>query len=137
MKALNITLLFNGQTEAAFNFYRSVFGGDFIMLQRMKDAPGAPDMPDEEKEKILFVSLPMAGGHIAGMDVPASRPQVVTGSNFMVSLVLDSEEEVTRLFNGLVDGGNVMMSPGQQFWATYFAMLTDKFGISWMLTYNK
>ena len=137
MKALNVTLLFNGQTETAFNFYKSIFGGEFSSLQRMKDIPGAPEMPEEEKDKILHMSLPLAGAILSGMDSPSRMPPAVTGSNFMIALDMNSEAEVTRVFNGLAEGGKVAFPPGPQFWATFFGMATDQFGVTWMLTYNK
>jgi PhnB protein len=137
MKALNITLMFDGTTETVFNFYKSVFGGEFTMLQRMKDMPGRDEMPADQKEKILFISLPIAKGTLSGMDIPAGMPSVVAGSNFTISLDADSEEEVKRIFNGLAKEGQVRFPLGPQFWATYFGMLTDQYGVTWMLSYNK
>jgi len=137
MKALNITLMFDGYTETVFNFYQSVFGGAFTALQRMKDIPGQPELPEEQKDKILYMSLPLAGAILSGMDVPAQMPRPVTGTNFTISLDMDSEEETTRIFNGLAKNGEVRMPLGQQFWATWFGMLTDQFGVTWMLSYNK
>lgn len=140
MKNLNVTLIFNGETETAFNFYRSVFGGEFTALQRMKDMPGmpgAPEMSEAEKEKILYITLPLTKATLSGMDIPANMPPAVTGTNFTISLDLDSEDETTRIFNGLAAGGEVRMPLGPQFWATYFGMLTDQFGITWMLSYNQ
>jgi PhnB protein len=137
MKASNITIMFNGQTEAAFNFYRSVFGGEFSTLQRMKDIPGDHPMSPEAAEKILYVQLPVGNSVIMGMDVPESRPPINAGNNFMVTLDTSSEEETTQLFNGLAEGGFVMMPLGQQFWGAFFGMVTDQFGIQWMLSYVK
>jgi PhnB protein len=137
MKALNVTLLFDGTTETVFNFYRSAFGGEFASLQRFKDMPGGQPVPEDQKDKILYMSLRLGGGLLSGMDVPPGRPRPVTGTNFTIALDLDSEEEVTRIFNGLAQNGHPFFPPGPQFWATYFGMLTDQFGITWMLTYNK
>jgi len=136
MKNLNITLLFSGETEEAFNFYKSVFGGEFSVLQRMKDMPGEHPIPEAEKERILYISLPLAKASLTGMDVPSFMPAPVTGTNFNISLDLDSEEETTKAFNGLAESGEVKMPLGPQFWATYFGMLTDKYGVTWMLSYN-
>jgi PhnB protein len=137
MKAITITLMFNGQTEAAFNFYKSVFGGEFAMLQRMKDMPSPMPMTDEEKEKILYVGLNTGAGFLAGMDMPAGRGHVEHGNDFMITLNTSSEEETTKLFNALVDGGNVMMPLDHQFWGAFFGMVKDQFGIQWMLSYTK
>ena len=137
MKALNITLMFDGHTEKAFNFYKSVFGGEFSTLQRFKDIPGGPPTPEDQKNLILYVGLPLASGILGGMDVPQQMPRPVTGTNFTIALDMSSEEETTRVFNGLVQGGEVRFPLGPQFWATYFGMLTDQFGVTWMLSYNK
>jgi len=137
MKAVNITLTFNGQTEEAFNFYKTVFGGDFIHIQRMKDIPGPEPVTGEAGEKILHVALPIGGAVLSGMDIPQGRPQSNQGDNFMITIDTESEDETTRIFNGLDEGGFIMMPLAQQFWATYFGMLTDKFGIQWMLSYVK
>lgn len=137
MKAINITILFDGQAEAAFNFYKSVFGGDFSNVQRMKDMPDAPPMLADEREKILHMAFPIGSAVLMGMDMPAGRGTVNTGNNFMVTLDTSSEEETTRLFNGLSEGGTVMMPVEHQFWGAFFGMLTDKFGIQWMLSYVK
>ena len=137
MKAVNITLAFDGQTEAAFNFYRSIFGGEFSNVSRMKDIPGDHQMPAEESEKILHMAYPLGSSILMGMDIPTGRMDVNKGSNFMVTVDTESEEETTRFFNGLAEGGFVMMPLAQQFWGAYFGMLTDKFGIQWMLSYMK
>jgi PhnB protein len=137
MKAVNITLTFNGQAEAAFNFYKSVFGGEFIHLQRLKEMPTPHPLSEEEGEKVLHVALPVGSQVLAGMDVPSGLPQSNRGDNFMITLDTESEEETSKLFEALSDGGFVMMALEHQFWGAYFGMLTDKFGIQWMLSYVK
>jgi len=135
MKASNITLIFKGQTEEAFSFYRSIFGGEFTNFQRMKDMPGAPSMPPEEAEKILHAALPIGNSAIMGMDMPTGRGTVNMGNNFMVTLDTGSEEETIKVFNKLAEGGVVTMPLDHQFWGAFFGMVTDKFGIQWMLSY--
>ncbi len=115
MKASNITIMFNGQTEAAFNFYKTIFGGEFSNLQRMKDIPGDHPMSAEEREKILYVSLPVGNSLIMGMDVPQSMPPTNAGNNFMITLDTSSEEETINVFNRLSEGGIVLMPVGHQF----------------------
>jgi PhnB protein len=134
MKAVNITLTFNGQAEVAFNFYRSVFGGEFIHVQKLKDMPSPQPIPEEEKEKILHIALPLAGQVLAGMDIPWGRPESNAGNNFMITLDTSSEDETATLYEALSDGGIVTMPLAHQFWGSYFGMLTDKFGIQWMLS---
>lgn len=137
MKAINITIMFDGKAEAAFTFYRSIFGGGFSNFQRMKDMPGAAPMPADEAEKILHVALPVGNSVIMGMDMPKGRGTVNAGNNFMVTLDTSSEEETTRVCNSLAEGGFVMMPVAHQFWGAFFGMVTDKFGIQWMLSYVK
>jgi len=136
MKAVNITIVFNGQAEAAFNFYKSIFGGEFSNVQRMKDMPSPQPMSAEESRKILHIAYPIGDSVIMGMDMPEGRGTTNVGTNFMVTMDTESEEETDWFFKGLAEGGNVMMPPAQQFWGAYFAMLTDKFGIQWMLSYR-
>jgi PhnB protein len=135
MKASNITLLYNGTTEEAFNFYKSVIGGEFINVSRMKDIPGAPPMSEEEANKILHMAFPIGKSIIMGMDLPSSRPAIMMGNNFFITVDTESEEETTRLFNGLSQGGHISMPLAHQFWGSFFGMFTDKFGIQWMLSY--
>jgi PhnB protein len=138
MSLINAYLNFNGNTEEAFNFYKSIFGGEFAVLQRFKDVPSDVPMPsDNEGEKIMHISLPL-GNHsmLMGSDVPATYPQAVFGTNFSLSYNPDSEEETTRIFNALSAGGKVGMPLEKTFWGAYFGMCTDKFGIQWMLNYD-
>ena len=135
MKAVNITLVFDGQAEAAFNFYKSIFGGEFSVFQRLKDMPNPYPMSDEEQEKILHVAYPLGNSVLMGMDMPDGRGTVNAGNNFMVTMDTGSEEETERIFAGLSAGGNIMMPLAHQFWGAYFGMVTDKFGIQWMLSY--
>lgn len=135
MKAINITLLYDGQTEAAFNFYKSVFGGEFSNVQRMKDMPNPHPMSAEESEKILHMAFPIGSAILMGMDMPAGRGTVNQGNNFMITLDTSSKEEATKIFDGLSVGGTVMMPMADQFWGSYFGMFTDKFGIQWMVSY--
>ncbi len=136
MRGINITIVFDGKAEAAFNFYREIFGGDFSSFQRLKDMPDAPPMPDEEANKIMHVALPVSNATLMGMDMPKGRGVVYAGNNFMVTLDTSSETETTHIFNHLSEGGFVMMPLGHQFWGAFFGMLTDKFGIQWMLSYR-
>ncbi|RYF83357.1 MAG: VOC family protein, partial [Chitinophagaceae bacterium] len=124
----------------AFNFYKSVFGGEFPYLGRFKDMPaeeGSPEMPAESGDKIMHVSLPisketMIMGSDTGGEWSTSFQQ---GNNFAISINADSKEEADRLFNGLSDGGNVTMPLNTTFWGDYFGMFTDKFGINWMMSF--
>jgi PhnB protein len=138
MKAMNPYLNFNGNTEEAFNFYKSVFGGEFSTLQRFKDTPEANKVTENEKDKIMHVSLPIGqGSFLMASDALESMKQKVNpGNNFYLTLNTESEEETNRIFNGLSAGGNVEMPLNKTFWGAYFGMFTDKFGIRWMVNYE-
>ena len=138
MPSINPYLNFKGNTEEAFNFYKSVFGGEFTTLQRFKDTPEADKIPASEKDKIMHVSLPIGKGNtLMATDAIESMGQKLTvGNNFYISIGADSEEETTELFNALSAGGKVTMPLGKTFWGAYFGMFTDKFGIQWMVNYD-
>lgn len=136
MPTINSYLNFNGDTEQAFNFYRSVFGGEFVTLQRFKDTPGGDQLPPAEQQKIMHVALPVGGNILMGTDVGASMPHAIFGTNFSISVSPENEDEAHRLFNGLSEGGKVTMPLEKMFWGALFGMLTDKFGIQWMVNYD-
>jgi PhnB protein len=138
MASLNPYLNFKGDTEEAFNFYRSVFGGEFITLQRFKDTPESDRVPENEKDKIMHVSLEVSKGYILmGTDALESMGHKIhSGDNISLSLTAESEEEAIKLFNGLSEGGTVQMPLQKTFWGAFFGMLKDKFGIQWMVSYD-
>jgi PhnB protein len=134
MPALNPYLNFNGNTEEAFNFYKSVFGGEFTTVSRFKDIPAEYKGPDHEDQKIMHIALPIGDGNVLmGSDVPESMGKVITGNNVQISIHPASKEEADKLFNGLSAGGNVIMPMADAFWGAYFGMFTDRFGINWMI----
>ncbi|MCZ7545425.1 MAG: VOC family protein [Anaerolineae bacterium] len=134
MATINPYLNFNGNCEEAFNFYKSVFGGEFLNLQRFKDVPPEFQLPAEEGEWIMHVSLPIGQGTILmGSDGPSSMGKGTPGDNFHISIQTDNDEETDRLFNGLAAGGQVTMPLEQSFWGARFGMLVDKFGVQWMI----
>jgi PhnB protein len=137
MASINPYLNFNGTTEAAFNFYKSVFGGEFTTFQRFKDVPSEVPSPQGEGEKIMHVALPISKETLLmGSDVPSTYPQAIMGTNFSISVNVESEAEAKKIFNGLSAGGKITMPLDKMFWGAYFGMLTDKFGIQWMVNYQ-
>jgi PhnB protein len=138
MKAISAYLNWNGKTEEAFNFYKSVFGGEFSALQRFKDMPGAEKTPEKEKNWILHIALPLGkAGVLMGSDTPESRGmKVVHGNNVHLMIDAESEQEAERLFMALSAGGKVMMPLQKQFWGALYASLTDKFRVNWMINYG-
>src|SRR5215510_10221969 len=111
MPAINPYLNFAGNTEEAFNFYKSVFGGNFLTLQRFKDTPEAGKIPKHEQDKVMHVALPIGKGNVLmATDALESMGQKVTfGNNFYITIDPESREEAQRLFNGLSAGGKVEM----------------------------
>ena len=137
MAALNPYLNFTDNTEEAFNFYKSVFGGDFMMVMRFKDAPAEFRGPESEHNKIMHISLPIGKNTILmGSDAPEHMGKVIIGNNVNISITADSKEEADKLFNGLSAGGNVVMPMADAFWGSYFGMFVDKFGINWMISFD-
>lgn len=140
MVALNTYLNFPGNAEEAFNFYRSVFGGEFLRIARYKEGPkqeGCGEMPPELGEKILHISLGIGNNMLMASDaIPPMCPAVTAGDNVSLSLHPDSEEEGRRLFNALSAGGTVVMPYQPMFWGAIFGMCKDRFGIQWMVNYD-
>jgi PhnB protein len=138
MITVNPYLNFNGNTEDAFNFYKSVFGGEFIGLQRFKETPYAEQMPEKDRNKIMHVALPLGQGNILmGTDILESMGQTLSvGNNISLTINPESEAEAEKYFNSLAAGGTINMPLEKAFWGAYFGMLTDKFGIQWMVNYE-
>lgn len=139
MTTLNIYLNFDGDCEAAFNFYKSCFGNEFLSISRFEEMPpqeGMPPIPDEHLKRIMHVSLPISDETVLmGSDTGGGwAPDFKQGNNFAISINTDTNDEADRLFNALSDGGNITMPMDNTFWGSYFGMLTDKFGINWMVS---
>ena len=138
MASVNPYLTFNGNCEEAFDFYKSVFGGNFPYIGRYKDMPSETPIPDSEKEKIMHVSLQISKETaLMGSDSSEAFGKTVQpGDNFSISVNAESEEEAKRIFNGLSAGGTIKMPLEKTFWGALFGMFTDKFGIHWMMNYD-
>jgi PhnB protein len=141
MTTVNVYLTFNGNCEEAFNFYKSVFGGDFSYIERFKDMPadGGKPVPPQDANKIMHVSLPISKETmLMGSDTGGEWASIYShGNNFSISISTDRKAEADRLFNGLSAGGQVTMPLNKTFWGEYFGMFTDKFGINWMVSFRE
>ncbi|MCD7971852.1 MAG: VOC family protein [Candidatus Azobacteroides sp.] len=129
---------YNGNCMEAFGFYKSVLGGEFVYVMRHKDNP-EKDHPlaKEDEEKILHIALPVGDTVVLmGADTTSDMPANV-GNNITLSLSIQEEEEVKRIFNGLSEGGNVTMPLQKTFWADLYGEFTDKFGINWLVSRAK
>lgn len=139
MASVSTYLNFNGNTEEAFNFYKSVFGTEFQGegIMRMGDVPpqeGQPPLPEEEKNLVMHVMLPILNGHqLMGTDCTGSMGlNLKFGNNMYINLEPDTRAETDRLFKALSEGGKIETPLQDMFWGDYFGSLTDKFGVQWM-----
>lgn len=140
MSRTSTYLNFPGNTEEAFNFYKSVFGTEFNGngIQRFGDIPvdaTHPPIDEKVKKMVLHVELPILGGHILmATDSPKEMGMSVTqGNNMHICLEPSTKEETKKLFDALSQGGNIIMPLADMFFGAYFGTFTDRFGINWML----
>jgi len=140
MARTNTYLNFVRNTEEAFNFYKSIFGGEFggIGISRFRDVSpqeGMPLMREEDLDLIMHIELPILGGHVLmGTDAPESMGFLLNvGNNVHISLEPDTREETKRLFDALSAGGKVGMELQDMFWGAYYGSCTDKYGVQWMV----
>ena len=138
MAQINPHINFNGNAEEAFNFYKSVFGGEFAMIMRFKDI-ASPENPVSENEanKIMHIALPIGNNILMGNDVPEILDTVNENENrSKISISAASREEADQLFSGLSAGGTIEMPIADSPWGSYFGMFRDKFGIEWMVDFD-
>ena len=138
MAQINPHINFNGNAEEAFNFYKSIFGGDFAKVTRLKEI-SSPDfpVPESDAEKILHISLPIGKNKLIGNDVPSFLGSVNENENrSKISISAESREEADHLFNGLSNGGSVEMPMEDSPWGVYFGMFRDKYGIEWIIEFE-
>jgi PhnB protein len=139
MATINPYINFNGNAEEAFEFYRSVFGGQFSKVIRFKEMAG-PDFKVSEKEleKIMHIALPIGKNVLMANDVPAFMGPVNENENrSKISVSAETREEADKIFKGLSAGGNVEMPMDNSPWGTYFGMFRDKHGIEWTVEYSE
>jgi PhnB protein len=138
MALINPHINFNGNAEEAFTFYKSVFGGEFANIMRLKDL-SSPEFPVAENDanKILHIALPIGKNVLMGNDVPESMGKTNENENrSKISISAESKEEADKLFNGLSAGGQVEMPIADSPWGSYFGMFRDKYGIEWMIDFD-
>ena len=139
MATINPYIHFNGNAEEAFTFYKSVFGGDFAMIARLKDLSNSEHpIAENEANKIMHIALPIGKTSILmGSDTPefmGKHNENETRSK--ISINAESKEEADKLFNGLSAGGKIEMPIADSPWGSYFGMFRDKYGIEWMVSFN-
>lgn len=138
MAKVSTYLNFARETEEAFNFYKQVFNTDFVGgIMRFGDVPpqpGAPELPEEDKNLVMHCMLPIIGEHfLMGSDAPESCGfKVNPGNNYYIMLQPDTREETKKLFDALSEGGIIEQDLAEMFWGDYYGSLKDKFGVQWM-----
>lgn len=144
MARVSTYLNFMGNTEEAFNFYKQVFGTEFIetmggKIQYMKDVPADPNrpLPEDEKDKVMHVELPILGGHILmGTDMLKSMGhELKVGNNITLNLEPDTLEETQRLYAELSADGTETSALEKMFWGAYWGSCLDKYGVRWMFNF--
>ena len=139
MAQINPHINFNGNAEEAFNFYKSVFGGEFATIMRMKDMASPEFMVAEnDANKIMHIALPIGRNTLIGNDIPESMGKVNENENrSKIAIRAESREEADKLFNGLSSGGTVEVPMNDSPWGSYFGMFRDTFGIEWMIDFDQ
>lgn len=140
MATTNIYLSFNGNCREAFNFYKSVFGIEFSYISRFGDIPENENykVTDAYSDKIMHVAIPIGSSILMGSDCGEEQAALFRqGNNFSVSLTADSREQADSVFMALSEGGEVSRPMNDTFWGDYFGMIRDRFGVSWMISYNE
>jgi PhnB protein len=138
MALINPHINFNGNAEEAFNFYKSVFGGEFEIIMRFKDLSD-PEFPvaEHEANKIMHIALPIGNNVLMANDVPEFMGRVNESENrSKISVSAESREEADKIFCGLSAGGSIEAPIGDSPWGSYFGMFRDKFGIEWMVDFD-
>jgi PhnB protein len=138
LPTINPYINFNGNAEEAFNFYKSVFGGEFGQVVRFKDVATAEfPVSENEADKIMRIVLPIGGNTLIANDVPAAMGRVSENENrSKISVTAETKEEADRIFTGLSEGGTVEMPMDESPWGTYYAGFRDKYGIEWTVEYD-
>lgn len=142
---INPYLNFNGNAEEVFTFYKSIFGGEFPFVMRFNEMPaGAADgegcagdgIPEADQDGIMHIALPVGTTMLMASDVPSSMPPATAGTNVSLCISVDSRADADRIFAALGNGGTVIMPMEDQFWGDYYGMVTDKYQIHWMISFN-
>ena len=138
MAQINPHINFNGNAEEAFNFYKSVFGGEFAKIMRFKDLSSTEfQVTENEANKIMYIALPIGKNILMANDVPESMGRTNENENrSKISVSAESKEEADKLFNGLSVGGQIEAPIGNSPWGSYFGMFRDKYGIEWMVDFD-
>jgi PhnB protein len=136
MTQINAYLGFNGACAEAMTFYQECLGGE-LTLQKFEDTPMGSQCPEGMKNQIMHASLTKNGLILMATDMNAPGEEFIKGNNIALSLSCSSEPEINDFFKKLSNGGKIVDPLKIQFWGALFGVLKDKFGIIWMLNYDK
>jgi len=139
MALINPHINFNGNAEEAFEFYKSVFGGEFSKVVRLKDLASADfEVAANDADKIMHIALPIGkNNRLIGNDVPEFLGRVDENENrSKISISAESKDEADHLFNGLSVGGSIEVPMNDSPWGSYFGMFRDKYGIEWIVEFD-
>ncbi len=142
MARVSTYLNFQGNTEQAFNFYKSIFEGEFLApgLSRYKNMTlpdGLAPLPEKEQNLVMHVELEIIGGHIlmASDSLDSMGYKINFGNNSHINLELDSKDQMLKLFKALSQKGQITQEPADMFWGTYYGSCIDQFGVNWMFNF--
>ena len=139
MAKFNLYLNFLGNTEEAFNYYATIFHSKIAFVQHFSELPEmTANMTEDEKKGVMHIALPLGDNLVLmGTDVIPSMGQILTqGNNFSVITSMDSKADADRVYGALSEGGKATMPMADQFRGAYYGMVTDKYGIQWMISYD-
>ncbi len=136
MQLVHVYVNFPGTTREALEFYETVFNTKIIMIQTFGEAAFIPNVPDAAKSKIVHAQLPITEAvHLMASDsIEGFGPPAVYGNNFQIAVVADDKAEADRVFAKLSEDGRVGMPLANAPWGPYFGMVTDRFGVNWMVS---
>ena len=135
--SINAYLNFNGNCREAFEFYQSVFGGEFNHVATFAEGPDEMPVSDAEKNKIMHMSLDVGSSVLMGSDMPEQfGPPRTFGDNVALSFTADSRLDADVLFAAMSMGGRVEMPMQDMFWGDYFGACVDRFGVNWQFLYS-
>lgn len=133
---LNPYLRFDGNCKDAFAFYKQALGAEITTIMTWGDGPMAENIPPEAHNMVMHAELDIGGNTVMGTDGgPDDTYEGIKGANVVINA--DGPEEAERLFKNLSEGGNITMQMEETFWALRFGMVTDKFGVPWMVNCDK
>jgi PhnB protein len=138
MKSINPYLLFAGKAEEAFHFYKSIFGGEIINLQKYKDSSEPDYIRPDDLDKIMHIYLKIRDDiFLMGSDsLEPVGHEITFGNNVYINFNMETEEEAYNIFNKLSQDGIVQMQIQKTFWGALFGMVKDKYGMNWMINYQ-